>query len=226
MFWVWRSGLELLTCVLLLAVFLPQFHRMNTISYHIEPWSLSVHFCPYVRVIVQELFNLHLQILCFLQSRSNRIELFFNSSNVRRVGLNIVPNSVKISCHPASQPSASSSQLINLFRLHFDWRWRQTAAKAHLKRTVKSHRGHHVRTPNPTNNVYTIFVSCLRFIRLLYNFSSAKQTQVYSYYDLNRKTLFLRAHAFFLLSLEGGTTIHDNVNVTSGLLLKSNNTTV
>ena len=60
------------------------------------------------------------------------IESSFSSTLVPvhsgRVGLNNVLNNVKISCHPASQPSASYSYLINLFRLHFDQRRRQTAA--------------------------------------------------------------------------------------------------
>ena len=40
------------------------------------------------------------------------------------------------------------------------------------------------------------------------------------------RTLFLRAHATFLLPLEGGTTIHDSVNVTFGLLPRNNKKTV
>ena len=124
MLWFWCNTFELLNCILLLAIFLTTIsqNEFDLLTYRtmvLEDPLLPIHH----RVIVQELFDLHLQILRFLQSCSNRIELSFHSSNVRRVGLNNVPNNIKISCHPASRPSASSSQLINLFRLHFNQRW-------------------------------------------------------------------------------------------------------
>ena len=42
----------------------------------------------------------------------------------------------------------------------------------------------------------------------------------------DENTLVLQAHATILLSLEGGTTVHDNVNVTFGFLFETNNKTI
>ena len=56
-----------------------------------------------------------------------------------------------------------------------------------------------VRNPNLTNDIHAVFVSCLRFNPLLYNFSSAKQATN----DLDKKNTISTTTCFFLRSLEG-----------------------
>ena len=76
---------------------------------------------------------------------------------------------------------------------------------------------------------HTVSFRCLTFIspdlkRIQHETSTTLTATTNS--SSHENTLVLRAHATILLSLEGGTTIHDNVNVTSGFLLDTYNKTI